>query len=684
MPNKVSGMKNRHKGSKRSKSVVTSSKQISQVDKWCRLGDENLAKGERKEALACYQQAYLLNHDLPGVRLNLVVILLEFNEEAEARQILNGFEKYPLQASQSYNALGVYEMRSKHPVQALQTFDKALQLNPENADAWSNRCNALSELQHFPEALDSVNKAVLLQPKSPDYHYNRGLVLQNLKRDEEALLAYERTLELDPKFPYTHLNTANIYVDRRDWVKAESSMEKALEINRDEGYILGAWLLVQMFLARWESLLQSMQEVLLGIDAGKRMTLLLPLLAMPATAAQQTHAAQIYVNDRMPDQRVIRQRTRLPGRIRIAYVSFDFGQHAVSILTAGLYEAHDRKKFEVFLYSTRHLPDDAMQQRLKQHAEHFVDVSQLRDDEVLALAREHDIDIAVDLNGHTVGAHTNLFAHGLAPVQINWLGYPASMGSPYHHYIIADEVVIPPHQLADYQEKVVYLPSMFQMNDDKRAKPQPTTRAAHGLPDPAVVLCSFNGCYKLNPIIFGCWMQIMNACPDSVLWLVSETAEVMQRLRVYAEQAGVSGGRLFFARPIGYQDHVSRLALADLALDSLPFNGGTTTSDALWCGVPVLTCTGDTLAGRMATSLLHCADLPELITNSLEQYVNRGIELVNNLELRMSLRNKILSHETRQRLFDTKQRTLEVEAAYEIMFKRHQDGLPPESFAVVQ
>ena len=655
-----------------------------QVLALCRQGDAALAAGDRAQARDCYRRSYALYQDQPQVRRNLVVLLLEAGEIAAAQALLVDFKTPAEPASQAINAWGVYELSQRRPGAAQHSFEQAIALFPDNVDAWNNLSNALVALQRHDEALAAIDHALQVQGEAADLHYNRGLILQEMGRQEAALAAYQACWRVKPDYALAYLNAANIHVSRREWPQAEYFAQQALLFAPDTPYLLGTWLFTRMFQAKWEGLFEHIADILRKIDAGDKCSILLPLLAMPATSAQQTHAARIYVEDRRPGHRPATWPPRRPGRVRIAYVSSDFCQHAVSLLSASLYELHDRQRFEVFLYSLRDSPEDGMQQRLRRVAEHFIDISACRDEQVWQIAREHDIDIAVDLNGHTVGERTSLFAGGLAPVQVNYLGYPGSMGSDYHDYIIADRWLIPPDRRQDYSEQVVYLPTTFQINDDARPRPLPMTRAELGVPEEALLLCSFNGAYKMNPVMFSIWMDILKACPQALLWLLADSMDVMQRLCAAAEAQGVDPHRLRFAYSLPYEQHLSRLALADIALDSLPFNGGTTSSDALWCGLPLVTCLGDTFAGRMAASLLHAAQLPMLVTDSLEAYRDCVITLAHEPDYRATIRQHLSQPHLREQLFGSRARTRELEAAYLAMHERRLAGLPAQPFAVLE
>ncbi len=643
--------------------------------------DRALEQGRRRDALELYRIVHAMSDQMPSVRLNLIVLLLEFDQWEEAERIQAGFLAPAYQAGQALNAFGVYLDRRHDSEKALAFFDAGLRLDPTNAELHSNKATALVHIHRLEEALDCMHVAIRLLGSRADFYYNRALCYQNMNRLEEALADYAQACELDPSFYFNYLNSANIRIERKEWSVARSLLEQALRIDPEGDFAIGTLAMAEMFEAHWEHLLDHWQAVLAGIDAGKKVTPLLPLLAMPASVVQQRDAARVYVRERVPDLRGTRRRQRRPGRIRLAYVSSDFGNHAVSFLTAGLLTGHDKGVFEVYLMATQRL-DDPMRQRLEQNVEHFIDLTGKDDGWILSLARDLDLDLAVDLNGHTMGARPRLFSLGLAPVQINYLGFPGGMGSGYHDYILADAVVISAEDASGYDEKVVHLPGCFQINDDQRVMPVETCKAAESLPEDRLLLASFNGTYKLNPLMFKVWMEILKAVPEAVLVLAPDTAEVHERLRTYAEQAGVSAHRLLAAPKKAYAEHLGRLALMDLILDTLPFNGGTSTSDALWAGVPVLTCTGDTFAGRMSTSLLHHAQLFDLITPDLNTYAATAVALCRDRQRLTLLRERVRSAEVRQRLFASAPKVRQIEAAYRYMLQRHEEGLPPESFSV--
>ena len=350
---------------------------------------------------------------------------------------------------------------------------------------------------------------------------------------------------------------------------------------------------------------------------------------------------------------------------------------------AGLFEKHDRERFETIAMSF--LPEDpsATGQRVKAAFSRFVDVSRASDREVAGLMRELEVDIAVDLMGFTADNRTAIFAHRAAPIQVNYLGFPATMGADYIDYIIADRFVIPEDKRAYCSEQVVYLPESFQANDDQRKIGETIpTRLEAGLPETGFVFCSFNNSYKINPAIFDVWMRLLKTVAGSVLWLVADSLSVQNNLRREAGKRDVEASQLIFAPRLPYADHLARFRLADLFLDTLPFNAAATASDALWAGVPVLTCAGEAFASRIAGSLLNAVGLPDLITYSMEDYEALALKLATTPAMLSELRARLARNRTTHPLFDTDRFRRHIEAAYITMWERVQRGEPPVSFAV--
>jgi len=476
----------------------------------------------------------------------------------------------------------------RRQTEALTDFETAIALNPGFAEAYSNKGNVLQELKHFDLAVESYDKALALRPDYADAHYNRGNALQELKQTPAARDAYIEALRLEPAYEY----------------------------------LPGALLHTRMHLADWTATADGIDQLEAAILAGGRVAPF-PVLALTDSPAVQRAAAETWIRDKVPRRHGLGAFAGRPrsSRLRIGYFSADFHNHAMAYLMAELYEAHDRSRFELTGFSLGPDRNDEMRQRISGTFDRFVDVRTQSDREIAQLARSLEIDIAVDLNGFTQGARLGAFAEGCAPIQVNFLGYPGTIGAPYIDYIIADRNSIPEASQPHYAEKIVYLPHSYQVNDSRRAiSDRVFSRAELGLPKEGFVFCCFNNGYKILPRIFDIWMRLLGQIPGSVLWLLADTPIAVENLRREAEARGVAGDRLVFAGRMPLADHLARHRAADLFIDTLPYNAHTTASDALWAGLPVLTCQGESFAGRVASSLLNAVDLPELVTTNLDDY----------------------------------------------------------------
>jgi predicted O-linked N-acetylglucosamine transferase (SPINDLY family) len=370
------------------------------------------------------------------------------------------------------------------------------------------------------------------------------------------------------------------------------------------------------------------------------------------------------------------------GKIRVGYFSADFREHPVASLLAELIETHDRSRFEVIAFSFGPEAPDEMRKRLARAFDRFLDVQGKSNLEIASLARSLSLDIAVDLGGYTHGNRANMFALRAAPLQVSYIGYLGTMGAGYMDYLIADPTIISPADQRHYSEKILYLPS-YQANDSKRRIADHVfTRKELDLPGTGFVFCCFNTTYKITPATFAGWMRISTSVEGSVLLLYADTAAVVSNLRNEARRSGVDADRLVFGKRLPIPEYRARYRAADLFLDTLPYNAGTTASDALWTGLPVLTCVGKTFAGRVAASLLQAIQVPDLITYTQERYEELAIELATHPQRLVEIKKRLADNRLTKPLFDTSLFTKHLEAGYTSIHARYQANLPPDHIHV--
>ena len=575
--------------------------------------------------------------------------------------------------------------RQSQPLLGLAAADQSIQLKSDYAEAWSNRGNALQDLKRYEEALASHERALEIKP---DYHEawsNKGLTLHELKRFDEAITHYDQALGLKPDYAEAWSNKGNTLRQLKRYDGAITHYDQALGLKLDIDWVFGDLLHTKMKICSWTSLAESLEIISKKVMANEKVITPFPLLALNDDPLLHQRCAKIYTQNRAPFNPALGSTLKQPKneKIRIGYFSADFKNHATGYLMAELFELHDKNQFDLIGFSFGPVTNDEMRQRLKTTFDQFIEVGKKSDIEIAQLSRSLNIDIAVDLKGFTQDSRTGIFAHRAAPIQVNYLGYPGTMGAEYIDYIFADKTLIPADSQSFYSEKVVYLPNSYQVNDRKRAiSDKQFTRQDLGLPENEFVFCCFNNNYKILPATFASWMRILRGVDGSVLWLFQDNPWVVDNLKKESEKQGVAPNRLVFAERLPLPEHLARHRQADLFLDTLPYNAHTTASDALWTDLPVLTLMGSSFASRVAASLLNAIGLPELITNTQGEYEALAIELATNPQKRAEIKLKLANNRLTTPLFDTPLFTKNLEAAYLKMHERYLAGLPPECIYV--
>ncbi|MPZ39806.1 MAG: tetratricopeptide repeat protein [Rhizobiales bacterium] len=579
-----------------------------------------LSLGRHDEALASLDRALATEPDHVEALVNRAVLLSEFGRHADA----------------------------------IASYDRALAVSPTHVKAHCNRAKTLFSLGRHNEALVSAEHALAIDPDHVESLYTRGMVLGRLHRYDEAIAAFERVLKLAPVHPHALSQLAVSYLAICAWDRCTAVARRLYEAMAAGTAVVAPHILLQLAAPPEVTLAGARRYVEREIPAGP------PLGAAPPAAPAQS------------------------DKIRVAYLSADFRIHPVGYLTGELFERHDRSRFEIIGLSFG--PDDKseLRSRIARSFDQFHDVRSAGDRDVAALIRRLGVDIAVDLNGHTDNARSGIFRYRVAPVQVNYLGYPGTLGADFIDYIIADEVVLPFDQQPYYVERIVHLPDCFLVNDATKAiSPETPSRAQAGLPDRGFVFCCFNNAYKISAEIFGVWMRLLGQVDHSVLWLSQLDPRACDNLRAAARAAGIDPARIVFApRKPAMADHFARQRLGDLFLDTPGYNAHTTASDALWAGLPVLTCLGSTFPGRVAASLLRAVGLPDMVTGTLGEYEALALKLAREPALLADIRRRLAHNRLTYPLFSTDRFARHIERAYETMREHARQGRGPESFAV--
>lgn len=525
-------------------------------------------------------------------------------------------------------------------------FRLAIKASDSYALAHSNLGALLMGLHHYDEGFASIQKAAALNPNHAGILVNLGNALMLSGRTPQAVSTYQEAVRLDPADSIAAASLLRPLMDICDW----GGLDKHF--------------------ANIQERIASGKES----DSSKLITpfnsLFLPLTRYEQRAIAENAAQKIA--RALPPPRYkpqVLQRNR-SGRIRIGYLSSDFHDHATAHLTLGIYAQHDRNSLEVYAYSIGH-PDSSMyRQKISSECDQFVDVHDRSTQQIAERIANDAIDILVDLKGYTGGGRTGILALRPAPVQVNYLGYPGTMGADFIDYLIADPIIIPESHADAYSEEIIRLPDSYQPTDDKQTISQaPIERSSAGLPEGVVVYCNFNAPAKIERRTFDCWMKVLAAVPNSVLWLMRASPDATKNLRMAAEAAGIDASRLLYAEPMQKQQHLARLQFADVILDCFICNAHTTATDALWAGVPVVTLTGETFASRVATSLLSAVGLSELATQNPTDYVSLAVELGTNRQRLGSLKSR-LRNKAEKPLFSTARYVRNLDDAYREMFDR--------------
>jgi len=565
---------------------------------------------------------------------------------------------------------------------------KAVELAPNNPEAWLNYGKAFSDLNAYEEALSIYDKALIINPGYAEAFLNKGATLKELKRYEEAIVCAESALRINPNLAEGWVNKGVALKEFKRYEEVISHYERALSLKSEIDWLNGELLHTKMKICRWSGFTDNLENITNRLMANEKIANPFPLLALTDGVLLQRKCAEIYAQEKYPFNPAlgpITKTKRLQGeKIRIGYFSADFHNHATGYLMAELFELHDKQKFEIFGFSFGPIKNDEMRQRLEKSFNQFIEVGDKADVEISQLSRDLNIDIAVDLKGFTQDARMGIFSYRAAPIQVNYLGYPGTLGADYMDYIIADETLIPDHLQLGYSEKVVYLPDSYQANDSKRViADKKFTRQELGLPETGFVFSSFNNNYKILPAIFDSWMRILNAVEGSVLWLFEDNNLATESLKNEAEKRGIDSNRLVFAKRMSLPEHLARHQQADLFLDTFPYNAHTTASDALWAGLPIITLMGESFASRVAASLLYAINLPELVTTSQAEYELLAIELATNPLKLNSIKQKLTKNRLTTPLFNAQLFTKNLEVTYMQMYERYMADLPPEHITII-
>jgi len=619
--------------------------------------------------------------DRAPVDRSLLIQGIELQNKGQLSQAQAVFELYlshfPDDGIALYS-LAVILMGTSGPERALPLVERGVQKNPGFAPLWYAHAAVLQRLGKREAALASYDKALEVKPDYVEALINSGTLLRETLQHLPALERFNRALAIDPNHQNALSNCAVMLTEFKKPLEAIAMFDRLLQINPDFEYGIGSICYERMHICDWSHFDADVARILVGIAAGKPSAKSLGVMSITDSAAVHHQCAETFANHRYP----VRHAPLWTGerykhdRIRIAYVSPDLREHPVGHLMAGIFERHDKKRFETIAISIGVNDESRLRQRMLDTFDHFIDARMMESRRIAEIMREMEVDIAIDLAGFTSDSRSEVFGMRPAPVQVNYLGYPGTMGTQYMDYVVADRHVIPPEHKQFYNEQVVYLPDAYlPAASGLKIADRTPTRAECGLPEEGVVFCSFNHDYKIAPHVFAVWMNLLRQVPGSVLWLMSRNPLSQENLRREAAARGVDPDRLVFAQRVPrVEDHLARYRQADLFLDTHPYNAHTTCADALMSGLPVVTCMGGAFPSRVAGSLLHAAGIPELVTTSLADYEALALQLARDPQRLARLKAQLIATQPTNALCDADGFCRNLEAIYTAMWRQAQLG----------
>ncbi|HYA65145.1 MAG TPA: tetratricopeptide repeat protein [Burkholderiaceae bacterium] len=558
---------------------------------------------------------------------------------------------------------------------------RALAIDPHSELAVTIATQCLAAANRHEEMIELLQALDLEQVSDASAHFALGQACLALNRYQDSVSAFLAALQRKPDFMLAHLHLGNVFERMKMHEEARECFKTAIAVGGNRAQLLSAMAYQALHACRWDLFDQDWSDLQNALREGTGQAAPFQLLTMVSTRDQQLAASQARWQEccgAIAPLPITGAREQRP-RIRLGYATNDLFRHATAYLIAEVLERHDRERFDVFMYSYGHDDGSEIRQRIVlATGPNFVDAREISDRALAERIRNDDIDILVDLKGYTLGSRFGVFAYHPARIQVNYLGYPGTLGAPCYEYIIGDQIVAPLEHADGYSEKIAHLPHCYQPNDRKRPIGPRPTRAQCALPEEGFVFCSFNSCYKITPTVFDRWCRLLHRVDGSVLWLYEANDQAKRNLVLQAQRRGIASQRLVWAPHVPLEAHLARLQLADLALDTLPVNAHTTASDALWAGVPMVTTAGESFASRVASSVLHAAELPDLVACDADAYERIALDLALQPARLWEIRQRVAANRDRCALFDSQSYTRELEALYERMLAAWTRGAPPD------
>ena len=618
---------------------------------------------------------------------------IQLENYQQARNYLDISIKINPNVPHIYNSRGIVFSKTKKFENAIKDFDKAILLKKDFFEAYLNKAIVLKNIKKFDEGIKCFEECIKLEPQNPKIYFNLGNLFTEFEKYQKAKDAYDKAIFFKDKFAEAYdargdvmQELSKIYADDEKFELSIKDFQEAYKINENLDYVYGKIVYSKMLLNDWSDFDIQLKIIKDGLKNNKRIIIPFPLLSLIDDPQINKNNSIIYAKTYVPIlSKNFKKKETHNNKIKIGYFSADFNAHAVSQLIYKMLKLHDRKKFIVYCYAFGFAEKDIIHKNIEQHVDVYRDIRDITDHEAVLLARKDEIDIAIDLQGYTAKQRTGIFANRAAPIQINYLGYPGTMGANFIDYIIADKKLIPENSQKFYTEKLVYMPDSYQVqNDDLKAAEITPSKIELGLPENCFIFCAINNNYKILPEVFETWMKLLNKVEKSILWLLETNKIAKNNLLKEAKLRKINSDRIVFMKKTTYDVYLSQIKHADLFLDTFTYNAGATASNFLWMDVPILTKTGQTYTSRMATSLLYSIGLPELITKSTEEYEKLAIDLATNLEKLNSIKLKLKKNKLQKPLFNTEIFTRNFEEGLEKVYENYVEGNEPKNISIAK
>ena len=664
-------------------------------------------KKNYKEAITFFNKAIKINPGRPDLYNNLSIALFQEKKYKEAiiswdnaikikpdyaeaffnkgnvysiikdyKNSIKNFEeaiKIKKNYKEAFSNLGNVYVEMKDYERALEKFNLSTQISPINPIEYNNIGNIYFELKNFKKALENFDKALSVDTNFALSYYNKAKTYKEINQNEKAVTNYEKAISLNKNFSEAYKNLGNVYLDLKILDKSIYNHQQAININPNISFLEGTILQSKCGICDWENFSENKSLLKKNILSGKKSSNPFSTLLIYDSPHLHKKSSKIFFESEYNKNSFKEIIKELPSnkKVHIGYYSSDFHNHATMYLMANLFELHDKSKFQIYAFSFGQDDNSEIRNRVSKTFDKFLDVRLKTDEQIVEMSRELKIDIAVDLKGFTLNNRFGIFVKRCAPLQISYLGYPGTLASDSIDYLVADKTLIPDENKKFYSEKIIYMPNTYQVNDSTlKVSEKKFERKDLGLPEKGIVFCSFNQSYKILPDMFKIWTQIIKKVENSVLWLMTDNEITEKNLKNEFIKNDIKENRLIFASRMHHREHLSRLKLADIFLDTFPYNAHTTASDALRVGIPVVTLKGQSFASRVASSLLNCLDLNELTTDNENEYQKVAIKLAENNSLLQEIKRKINSNISTKPLFDTKLFTQHLEKAYLTVIQR--------------